>query len=197
MDIDIQDRPAPLPPAADCQLCPRLAAERQSRPANSRGSLSARVLIVAMGSDGHPHDTLLLSVLQRCGRIGTRPDADGGVPLLDTRITQAVRCVPGSGLPEPSEVNACNGFLAAEFTALTQLRGVLALGALAHAAVLQACGIPGTRFRFRHGTLHTLPDGLILADCHALSRFRGAAAQPDDTLAATLLALLNRLDAPE
>jgi hypothetical protein len=31
---------------------------------------------------------------------------------------------------------------------------------------LLACGVPSARARFRHGMLHDLPDGLILADAH-------------------------------
>ncbi len=48
---------------------------------------------------------------------------------------------------------------------------VLALGVLAHAAVLKACGIPPTRIRFRHGAMHELPDGLLLADSYHVSRY--------------------------
>jgi hypothetical protein len=54
---------------------------------------------------------------------------------------------------------------------MTRLRAVLALGVLAPAAVLKACGIPASRIRFRHGAIHELPDGLILADSYHVSRY--------------------------
>jgi len=42
---------------------------------------------------------------------------------------------------------------------------------LAHAAVLKACGIPPSRIRFQHGKIHTLPDGLLLANSYHVSRY--------------------------
>ena len=54
--------------------------------------------------------------------------------------------------------------------AMPNLKAVLALGLVAHAAALKACGIPPTRIRFRHGALHELPDGLLLADSYHVSR---------------------------
>ncbi len=197
MQTDTLDRPAPLAPSPDCPHCPRLVAERQSAPAASRGPLSARLLIVGTAPQlGGEDDALLQDALSRCGRATPAPQG-GPAALLDTRITHALRCAAPAGLPEPAEINACNGYLAAELAGLTNLRGVLALGAVAHAAVLQACGVPATRFRYHHGAIHSLPDGLVLADGHALARYRGAAAEPAETLAATLLALLARLDAAE
>jgi uracil-DNA glycosylase len=74
-------------------------------------------------------------------------------------------------LPEPSEVATCNKFLATEFAAMPNLRAVLSLGVLSHAAVLRASGLPASRLRFRHGEIHTLPDGLLLADSYHVSRY--------------------------
>lgn len=198
MQTDTLDRPAPLAPAPDCPHCPRLVAERHGPPVVSRGPLAARLLIVdtAPQAGGHEDAALLRDALSRCGRAAPARE-NGAAELLDTRITHALRCAAPEGLPEPAEINACNDFLAGELAALTELRGVFALGAVAHAAVLQACGVPATRFRYHNGAIHRLPDGLILADGHALARYRGAAPEPSETLAATLLALLARLDAVE
>ncbi len=100
-----------------------------------------------------------------------RAEPDDGMTLTGCRIVNAVRCVPPANLPEPKEVRTCNRFLAAELQACRTLRAVLALGVLAHAAVLQACGIPPTRIRFRHGEMHALPDGLLLANSYHVSRY--------------------------
>ena len=51
------------------------------------------------------------------------------------------------------------------------LRVVLALGVLAHGAVLRACGVPQTRLRFRHGAVSELPGGVLLADSYHVSRY--------------------------
>jgi uracil-DNA glycosylase len=74
-------------------------------------------------------------------------------------------------LPQPAEVTTCNRFLVAELRGMSDLRAVLALGVLAHAAVLKACGIPAARLRFKHGAIHELPDGLLLADSYHVSRY--------------------------
>src|SRR6185312_7725210 len=66
--------------------------------------------------------------------------ADDGLVLVDCRITNAVRCVPPENKPEPKEIATCNGFLAIEIKTLPRLAAVLALGAIAHQAVLTALG---------------------------------------------------------
>ncbi len=134
----------------------------------------------------HPADQVLAASLDRLGLAR-------GPTLIDTRITHAVRCVPPRNLPTPSEVRTCNPYLAGELAGLPNLRAVLALGVLAHAAVLSACGIPPERIRYAHGAIHELPDGLILADCHPLS---GTRLTPE-WIEAALLGLLLRLDQPE
>jgi uracil-DNA glycosylase family 4 len=182
-------------PAKDCQLCPRLAAYRQANqaanpgwfngPVPSFGPVAARLLVVGMAPGvkganrtGRPftgdHAGLLLyATLSKFGfALGTyAAEADDGVTLADCRIVNAVRCVPPANLPEPREVTTCNSFLRAELQGLPEARVVLALGVLAHAAVLKACGIPATRVRFRHGAMHELPDGLVLANSYHVSRY--------------------------
>lgn len=54
---------------------------------------------------------------------------------------------------------------------MPNLQIALALGVLAHAAVLKACGIPQSHVRFRHGAMHELPDGLVLCDSYHVSRY--------------------------
>ena len=182
-------------PSPDCPLCPRLVAFREANresnpswfngPVPSFGATDARLLIVGMAPGlkganrtGRPftgdHAGLLLySTLLQFG-LATgeyRPEPDSGIELHDCRIANAVRCVPPANLPEPREVATCNRFLVAELQTLGRLRAVLALGVLAHSAVLKACGIPPTRIRFRHGEIHVLPDGLLLADSYHVSRY--------------------------
>jgi len=97
--------------------------------------------------------------------------ADDGMELDGCRIVNAVRCVPPANLPTPAETAICNRFLTQELQQMPNLRVALALGVLAHAAVLRACGIPQSHVRFRHGAIHTLPDGLILCDSYHVSRY--------------------------
>jgi len=91
--------------------------------------------------------------------------------LAGSRVINAVRCVPPANLPQPLEVRTCNRFLQAELQGMPNLRVVLTLGVLAHAAVLRACGLPASRVKFQHGAFTTLPNGLILADSYHVSRY--------------------------
>ncbi len=182
-------------PPRDCPLCPRLVAYRRANqathpdwfngPVPSWGPVSAPLLIVGMAPGvkganrtGRPFTgdhagMLLYATLLKSGLAGGSYAADpaDGLTLTGCRIANAVRCVPPANLPEPREVTTCNGFLAGELRSMPRLRIVLALGVLAHAAVLRACGVPASRIRFRHGALHDLPDGLVLANSYHVSRY--------------------------
>ena len=103
------------------------------------------------------------------GTYDARPD--DGMELVDCRVVNAVRCVPPANLPEPAEVRTCNQFLQAELAGLARLRVVLALGVLAHAAVLRALGLKLNSARFGHGAVHVLPGGATLADSYHVSRY--------------------------
>jgi uracil-DNA glycosylase family 4 len=163
-------------PARDCVLCPRLAAYRAANqaaqprwfngPVPSFGPASARFLVVGMAPG--------VKGANRTGRPFTGDYAgepDDGVELHDCRIANAVRCAPPANLPEPKEVTTCNRFLAGELQGMPNLRIALALGVLAHAATLKACGIVPSRVKFQHGAVHTLPDGLLLANSYHVSRY--------------------------
>ena len=210
-----------LPPP-DCGLCPRLAdyraANRAANPAwfnapvPSFGGIASRLLVVGMAPGvrganrtGRPFTgdhagMLLYSTLLRFGLATGRyiPEPENGIVLRDCRIANAVRCVPPANLPEPAEVNTCNRFLTGEVQAMGRLRAVLALGVLAHAAVLKACGIPPTRIRFRHGEIHTLPDGLLVADSYHVSRYNTNTGRLTEAMFHDVVeALLRRLDGDE
>ena len=182
-------------PPHDCPLCPRLVAFRDvsrraypdwfNGPVPSWGDPASPLLIVGMAPGlkganrtGRPFTgdhagVLLYEMLIRfglaAGQYGAEPD--DGLALRGCRVTNAVRCVPPANLPQPSEVKTCNQFLQAELRGMPNLKVVLALGVLAHAAVLRACGMPATRVRFRHGEVAALPDGLLLADSYHVSRY--------------------------
>ena len=182
-------------PARDCGLCPRLVAYRHDNkaaypgffngPVPSFGPTDARLLVVGMAPGvkganrtGRPftgdHAGLLLfQTLLKIGFATGHYDPDGkdDLALKDCRIVNAVRCVPPANLPEPAEVSTCNSFLQAELQGLSEVRIVLALGVLAHAAVLKACGMKANHVRFAHGAVHALPDGLKLANSYHVSRY--------------------------
>jgi len=181
-------------PPADCPICPRLAEYRHANraahpdwfngPVPSFGSLEAKLLIVGLAPGvrganrtGRPFTgdfagELLYRTLLHFGLAQGRYAADprDGLILVDCRVTNAVRCVPPANLPTPAEAHACNAFLAEEIGVMPKLRGLLALGGTAHNAILRAHGIRPARVPFRHGSLHVLSAGRVLADSYHVSR---------------------------
>ena len=182
-------------PAADCALCPRLAAFRSAHrqrfpdwhnaPVPSFGPGDARLLIVGLAPGlrganrtGRPFTgdyagDLLYATLVKYGfaRGTYRADPADGLELVDCRITNAVRCVPPENKPETEEIATCRPFLAREIGGLPRLRAVLALGSIAHNSALAALNERRARFPFAHGALHRLPSGLLLADSYHCSRY--------------------------
>ena len=71
----------------------------------------------------------------------------------------------------PAEIATCNAFLREELDGLAAGAVVLALGAIAHGAVLRARGLRQAAFRFAHGAEHALPGGRALVDSYHCSRY--------------------------
>jgi uracil-DNA glycosylase family 4 len=82
-----------------------------------------------------------------------------------------VKCVPPQNKPMPAEIATCNAFLAAEIAVLDQGTVILALGAIAHGAVLRAHGLRASACAFGHGAEHVLPGGRVLFDSYHCSRY--------------------------
>ncbi|MDP9196665.1 MAG: uracil-DNA glycosylase [Pseudomonadota bacterium] len=188
--------PAPAPPP-DCQLCPRLAGFRQQNrekyPAYHNnpvppfaGADPPRLLIVGLApglqganATGRPFTNdyagdLLYETLGLYGFAEGQYDcrADDGLRLKACRITNAVRCVPPENKPLPEEIKTCGSFLKAELgMAMPSVRAIVALGTVAHAAVLSARGLRKAAFPFAHGAVHDLGDGVRLFDSYHCSRY--------------------------
>jgi uracil-DNA glycosylase family 4 len=79
-------------------------------------------------------------------------------------VTNAVRCLPPGNKPTTTEVKACAArWLAPE---LARARVVLALGRVAHDAVLRLHGRVLARHRFAHGAQHALEGQLLVDSLH-------------------------------
>ncbi len=185
----------PIVPDRNCPLCPRLVEFRlQARakfpdwhnaPVPAFGTLDARLLIVGLAPGlkganrtGRPFTgdyagDLLYATLKKFGlaegEYKARPD--DGFTLIDTRITNAARCVPPQNKPLPVEFHACRPFLVSEIGAMKNLRALLALGRGAHEQILRTLGIKLSQFTFAHNALHELPNGLLMADSYHCSRY--------------------------
>lgn len=185
----------PAAPGRDCPLCPRLVDYRltnrakepawHNAPVPSWGPVDAPLLVLGLAPGvrganrtGRPFTgdyagKLLYATLLRFGlaRGAFKESPDDGMVLTGCRIANAVRCVPPENLPTPAEIRTCNQYVKAELSAMPKLRAVLALGVVAHNALLRAKGIPVARYPFAHGAVAMLPDGLMLADSYHVSRY--------------------------
>jgi uracil-DNA glycosylase family 4 len=82
-----------------------------------------------------------------------------------------VKCLPPANKPLPLEIKVCNDFLRAELEKSREARVILALGAIAHAAVLRANDLPLGAYRFGHAAEHALSGGRLLLDSYHCSRY--------------------------
>lgn len=178
-----------------CRRCTRLAAflaevraahpHYHAAPVPPFGDAEARLLIVGLAPGMHGANRsgrpftgdyagiLLYASLHRHG-FASRAEslsADDGLVLTNCRITNAVKCLPPANKPLPSEMRACNAYLAAELADLAAGTVVLALGQIAHRAVLLGCGLKQSALAFAHGAEHDLPGGRRLVDSYHCSRY--------------------------
>ena len=179
----------------DCTLCPRLAAflddgkrrhpDYFCAPVPPFGDPAARLVLVGLAPGFHGANAtgrpftgdyagiLLYQTLFDFG-LSSGPvsvASNDGLQLLDCRISNSVKCVPPGNKPLPAEVANCNRYLAAELATIRDGTILLALGAIAHGAVLRALGLKQSAFRFAHGAEHALPRALRLVDSYHCSRY--------------------------
>lgn len=163
-----------------CVACTRLARflaevrgehpDYHARPVPAFGDARAGLLVVGLAPGMHGANRtgrpftgdyagiLLYRTLHRFGFASHdgSDDPGDGLRLTGCRVTNAVKCLPPQNKPAPAEVRRCNGFLAAEL-AEVQPQAVLALGAVAHRAVLMALGLRPGEYPFRHHAAYDLP----------------------------------------
>ena len=179
----------------DCRRCPRLAQflddvqekypEYHCRPVPPFGAGNARLLIVGLAPGMHGANrtgrpftgdyagVLLYETLHRFGFSSgpTSESADDSLCLIDCRITNAVKCLPPDNKPVGAEINACNEFLANELASMKMGSVVLALGGIAHRAILKAVGERQAAFKFGHAAEHNIDGHFTLLDSYHCSRY--------------------------
>jgi uracil-DNA glycosylase len=204
-----------------CRDCPRLAGyldevrarwpDYHARPVPAFGDAAPRLLVVGLAPGLHganrtgrpftgDHAGLLLyQTLHRFG-FASQPSGaapDDGLALHDCRITNAVKCVPPQNAPTPAEMRTCNRHLVQELDQLASVRIVLALGAVAHRAVLVAMGERPAARVFAHGARHALANGRVLYDSYHCSRYNTQTRRlTPDAFARVFDAIRQELDAP-
>jgi uracil-DNA glycosylase family 4 len=178
-----------------CRQCPRLASfldrleakhpDYHNRPVAPFGDARARFLVVGLAPGMHganrtgrpftgDHAGILLYRMLHEFGFSNRPEslaADDNLRLTGCRITNAVKCLPPDNKPVGAEINTCNVFLASELALLQPGSVVLALGGIAHRAIVRAMQLRQADYRFGHGSLHEIDGRFHLLDSYHCSRY--------------------------
>ena len=179
----------------DCRDCPRLAGfldqvslkhpDYHARPVAPFGDDNARLLIVGLAPGMHGANAsgrpftgdhagiLLYKTLFEYG-FSNQPESvsrDDDLQLFDCRITNAVKCLPPQNKPQLDEVKQCNHYLRAEIDGLPAPAVIIALGKLAHDAVLRLLGLRLSAHPFKHAGMHLVTEDICLIDSYHCSRY--------------------------
>ncbi len=177
-----------------CRKCPRLVAWREEtarvkrraylgdtywgRPVPAFGAASARLVVVGLAPAAHGGNRTgrmftgdrsgdwLYAALYASGfanQAESRARGDG-LALRDTFVTAGARCAPPDNKPTREEFAHCRPWLVDELALLSDMRCVVALGALAWGEFLLAWRarggvVPTPRPRFGHGAEVVLGGG--------------------------------------
>jgi uracil-DNA glycosylase len=154
--------------------------EYWARPVPSFGDL-VRILIVGLAPactaptvrhapfTGDHAGILLYQSLFEAG-LATAPALQSAAVAM--RAAHLMRwCVPPQNKPLPAEIRCCNACLAREMGELKKVRVFLALGRVAHDAVLLAQSLPRGSFAFGHGREHRLNEAQVMIDSYHCSRY--------------------------
>lgn len=174
-----------------CRLCPRLVTYRQEvarkprrqfadweywgRPVPGVGDPRAGVLVVGLAPAAHGANRtgrmftgdgsgdFLTPALYRAGLAsqGTSRSRDDGLRFHLAYLSAAARCAPPDNRPLPQELSNCRQYLVREMILLRDLRVIVALGQIAHTAVLKAAvaagwSVPSRKPAFSHGAAATI-----------------------------------------
>jgi uracil-DNA glycosylase family 4 len=184
-----------ITPRKNCSLCPRLKKYRDkyqiiepkwhNSPVESFGSINSRLLVVGLApglkganKTGRPftgdHAGMLLynSLIKYKLASGIyNENINDGLNMINTRITNSVRCVPPNNKPETLEKKACRKFLASEIHNMKNLKIILALGIIAHEELLKIFNTKLSLFKFRHGNIHHIKKNILLFNSYHCSRY--------------------------
>jgi uracil-DNA glycosylase family 4 len=169
-----------------CRACPRLVAWREAsaanpparfrgetyhaRPIPGFGDSAARILLLGLAPakdggnrtgrvfTGDRSGDFLFAALHRVG-LANQPTSirpNDGLELCGAYVAAAVRCAPPDNKPLPGERDLCAPYLHRELALIAELRVIVALGAFAWQAALQAVeatagALPRPLPRFGHG----------------------------------------------
>ena len=189
---------SPIPEAEaprNCPLCPRLVRFREecrdehpawwNAPVPAFGDRAAWLAIVGLAPGKHGANRtgrpftgdfageLLYATLLKFGLATGEYGADpgDGLRLKGAVILNAVKCLPPSNKPEPSEIATCRNYFEAALAKLPSVRVLVALGQIAHVAAARALCLRPAATKFGHGAEARASDGRILLSSYHCSRY--------------------------
>lgn len=179
-----------------CRRCPRLVEWRErvgrekraayreweywARPVPGFGDPQARLLVFGLAPGAHGSNRtgrpftgdasgdFLYPALYRAG-LANQPlsrHRGDGLELHGVYITASVRCAPPDNKPLPEESRNCSSWTDLELPLLPQVRVYLALGKIAHDALLAYHGLRKAAHPFAHGSEHDLGGRVLLSSYH-------------------------------
>jgi uracil-DNA glycosylase len=184
-----------------CRRCPRLVRWREeaarlppkrfaghdywARPVPAFGDPEARILIVGLAPAAHGGNRtgriftgdesgrFLFAALHAVG-LANKPESlhrGDGLALSGALVTAACRCAPPNNRPLPRELSNCREYLERELAVLPHPCVLVALGAVAFAACLEALAaegavLPKPKPRFAHGAIYRVGEDRLLASYH-------------------------------
>ncbi len=178
-----------------CKKCPRLTEHLKDiasryptyhcRPVPPFGDQRASLLIVGLAPGRHGANAtgrvftgdhagiLLYETLYELGIASSKSSisAQDSMILTNCRITNAVKCLPPQNKPINAEIVTCNTYLAAELEAVPVSGVLVALGRVAHNAIVKALSLKQAEIPFGHGAEYPLPDGRTLISSYHCSRY--------------------------
>ena len=156
-----------------------------NQPVAPWGAADAHLLIVGLAPGKHGANAtgypftgdasgeLLFRVLHRTGFSShSRPaPVDTTFRLNGCRITNAVKCLPPGNKPAGDEIRQCGDYLLRELQSMVEPGVIVALGRLAHGAIIRTLGLRQVDFPFAHGMHHNLDNSVTLLDSYHCSRY--------------------------
>ncbi len=190
--------PKKLPFNISCKKCKRLVKFLKEvnkehpnyycKPVPAFGDPNAQVLIVGLAPGLHGANAtgrpftgdqsglMLFETLYKHG-FSSKPvseSSDDDLELINCRITNAVKCLPPQNKPVGDEITTCNKYLEVELAALPDRSVVIALGSIAHQAVIKAFNLKQKDYKFSHlseYSLNTKSSSCTLVSSYHCSRY--------------------------
>ncbi len=178
----------------ECTQCERLSTfltevktkhpDYHAKPVAPFGNLNSELLIVGLApgmhganATGRPFtgDYAGILLYETLHKFGFSNQAESchikdGLKLINCRITNAVKCLPPENKPTSDEIKICNQYLRNEIHKIKP-KVILALGKIAHDAVLKSLDLKLSSYKFSHHAKHNILDETTLIDSYHCSRY--------------------------